>query len=268
MEGDIVQATKILWPERLATYSWRCIKWGLILLIVGIFVGFVLMFTAAALDKSGSLPILSNFIVISFFIVCISSILICNVLFFGGLILSLIALLGILSRNTKIHGAVCASCVLTFTIFVFAAELVILYKLHIEHQKMLCLLNMRELNVCYWVYKEEKELFAHKENWNDIISPYVHEKRWFQCPCDKIGPCSYAMNENIPADATQLPDDLVVLFESAPGWNQVGGPDEVVSDRHHKYGAVILFADGFFKFVPAEDIPNLRWTVDKNPERE
>ncbi|MFZ9023775.1 MAG: H-X9-DG-CTERM domain-containing protein, partial [Anaerohalosphaeraceae bacterium] len=60
-----------------------------------------------------------------------------------------------------------------------------------------------------------------------------------------------------------LPADLVLLFESAPSWNQVGGADDVVTDRHGKPGANIAFADGHVEFVKAEDIPILRWTVDE-----
>ncbi|MHC4927349.1 MAG: hypothetical protein ACYTER_08475 [Planctomycetota bacterium] len=70
------------------------------------------------------------------------------------------------------------------------------------------------------------------------------------------------MNENILADAEKLPEDLVILFEAAPGWNQVGGVDDVVTDRHGKPGANMAFADGRVEFVEAEDIPNLRWTID------
>ena len=89
----------------------------------------------------------------------------------------------------------------------------------------------------------------------------------YQCPIDKIGPCSYAMNENIPDDANELPADLVILFEAAPGWNQVGGADDVVTDRHGKPGANIAFAAGRVEFVDAEDIPTLRWAIDKNNNR-
>ena len=71
------------------------------------------------------------------------------------------------------------------------------------------------------------------------------------------------MNENIPADVEELPGDLVLLFESAPGWNQVGGTDDVVTDRHSRPGANIAFADGHVEFVEAEDIPNLRWTIEE-----
>jgi prepilin-type processing-associated H-X9-DG protein len=80
---------------------------------------------------------------------------------------------------------------------------------------------------------------------------------------DKTGPCSYAMNDNIPADANDLPPDLVLLFESTPGWNQVGGADDVITDRHGKPGANIAFADGHVEFVKPETIPTLRWTIER-----
>ena len=72
------------------------------------------------------------------------------------------------------------------------------------------------------------------------------------------------MNENILADANELPSDLVIFFESAPGWNQTGGADDVVTDRHgeNNPGANVAFADGHVEFVEAEDIPNLRWTME------
>ncbi|MHC4988992.1 MAG: H-X9-DG-CTERM domain-containing protein [Planctomycetota bacterium] len=85
----------------------------------------------------------------------------------------------------------------------------------------------------------------------------------FQCPKDLFGPCSYAMNDNIPADANDLPPDLVLLFESTPGWNQVGGADDVITDRHGKPGANIAFADGHVEFVKPETIPTLRWTIER-----
>jgi prepilin-type processing-associated H-X9-DG protein len=85
----------------------------------------------------------------------------------------------------------------------------------------------------------------------------------FRCNYEPFGPSSYAMNENIPADTNELPGDLVLLFESAPGWNQIGGPDDVVTDRHGRPGANIAFADGHVEFVDADDIPTLRWTIEQ-----
>lgn len=269
MEGKKnIEESQKPWPSQLATCCCRCIKWGFIVLGVGVIVCFASSIVGAVLEEFGPL---SNIIAASIFIVGISSILFFNILLFGGLVLSLIALIGGIFRGLKTRGVICASCVFVFTLLVFTIESVVLYKLYIETQKTTCLLNMRELAVSYRWCDEEKDLFANKENWNDLVKPYLSEDVSLQCPVDKIGPCSYAMNENIPSDAKihLLPKDLVIFFESSPGWNNVGGQDDVVSDRHHKYGAVFLFADGTFKFVPAEDIPKLRWTVEnKSVERQ
>ena len=111
----------------------------------------------------------------------------------------------------------------------------------------------------------DNKVWPDKDNWSNLLKPYLEDEQRnvYLCPKDKIGPCSYAMNENIPADADELPDNLVLLFESAPGWNKVGDPDDVVTDRHKRPGANIGFAGGHAEFVKPEDIPNLCWTIDE-----
>ena len=103
-------------------------------------------------------------------------------------------------------------------------------------------------------------------NWCDALKDEpTFDIDFLKCNYDKIGPCSYAMNENIPADANELPGDLVLLFESAPGWNQTGGSDDVVTDRHKRHdkpGANIAFADGHVEFVEAEKIRSLKWKTE------
>ena len=129
-------------------------------------------------------------------------------------------------------------------------------------RRVICRSNLRNILIAVLIYQNDKEIWPHQENWCDAIELYCDNPEILQCPIDKTGPCSYAMNENIPADANELPPDLVLLFESAPGWNQTGGADDVVTDRHGKPGANIAFADGHVEFVIPEDIPNLRWAVE------
>ena len=136
-------------------------------------------------------------------------------------------------------------------------------------KQLICNANIHSLSICCIVYYKDHDVWPTKENWCDSIKTYTYEEKRniFFCPIDKTGPCSYAMNENIPADANELPPDLVLLFESAPGWNQVGGPDDVATDRHGEKnpGANIAFADGTVRFVKPENVPNLRWTVEQKP---
>ncbi|MHC5199940.1 MAG: hypothetical protein ACYSO1_07520 [Planctomycetota bacterium] len=132
--------------------------------------------------------------------------------------------------------------------------------------RVLCAVNVDQLYIGLSCYKVDTGQYPPSEKWCDSIKEFLDKDAdFFLCRADNTGPCSYAMNENIPADANDLPGNLVLLFESAPGWNQTGGPNDVVTDRHgeNNPGANIAFADGTVKFVKTEDIPNLRWTVEK-----
>jgi prepilin-type processing-associated H-X9-DG protein len=129
---------------------------------------------------------------------------------------------------------------------------------------IICRSQLKMLCVAVEIHKNDYD--GHISNpgkWCDLLHQECDvETERFRCPKDLFGPCSYAINENIPADANALPGDLVLLFESDPGWNQTGGVDDVVTDRHGKPGANIAFADGHVEFVKPEDIPALRWTVE------
>ena len=118
--------------------------------------------------------------------------------------------------------------------------------------------------VCNFYHEDNDNQWPQKHVWCDVIKPYYEDKEVLKCLKDKIGPCSYAMNENIPADAKDLPPDLVLLFECTPVWNQIGGADDVVTDRHGEKnpGANIAFADAHVEFVDTDKIPTLRWTVE------
>ena len=135
--------------------------------------------------------------------------------------------------------------------------------------RIICGTGLKQLSIAISHYKENEQTFPTPKQWSDDIQKYLEEEsKVFICPVDKIGPCSYAMNENVPVGAKELPGDLVLLFESAPGWNMAGGADDVVIDRHGKPGANIGFVDGRVEFINAEDIPNLRWTVKDSHDAE
>ncbi|MHC4386389.1 MAG: type II secretion system protein [Planctomycetota bacterium] len=96
---------------------------------------------------------------------------------------------------------------------------------HPHPPQRLCRIHLRQLDIGLLLYHEENEVWIDKKSWCDLLEPYLGDgyRDVFLCPEDKTGPCSYAMNENIPAGANELPGDMVLLFESAPGWNQTGG---------------------------------------------
>jgi uncharacterized membrane protein HdeD (DUF308 family) len=131
------------------------------------------------------------------------------------------------------------------------------------YKSQICPSRLKTLCIAFKYYAEETSgKYPNPSKWCDTLhQEWDVELKYFLCPDDSFGPCSYAMNENIPADVNDLPGDLVLLFESAPGWNQTGGPDDVVTNRHNKNDPGIAFVDGHIEFVPVDKIPSLRWTI-------
>ena len=70
------------------------------------------------------------------------------------------------------------------------------------------------------------------------------------------------MNKNIEKLGANAPPDMVLLFETRPGWNQTGGPEILTTDNHNGNGCNILFNDGHVEFVRTEDINDLKWTAE------
>ncbi len=67
----------------------------------------------------------------------------------------------------------------------------------------------------------------------------------------------YAMNPNCREDS---PKDMILLFESKPGWNQHGGPELFTFDNHDPKGGCVLLNDGTVKFIRTEEeLKQLRW---------
>ena len=86
-------------------------------------------------------------------------------------------------------------------------------------------------------------------------------EKCFICPANKKGRCHYAMNPNI---SPRLQPGLVLLFETKGGWNQVGGPEILTIENHHREGCNVLFNDSHVEFVRADEISELRWINSEN----
>ena len=129
-----------------------------------------------------------------------------------------------------------------------------------------CRAIMKSLGVAIHLYSEDSSgLIPTKKNWCELLREYEIEYI-FRCPKDQVGPCSYAMNQYLTGKLEDAPPDMVLLFESTPGLNQVSGPESVVTERHKKNGEPgcnILFVNVITEFVLAEDILNLRWKLDE-----
>jgi len=132
--------------------------------------------------------------------------------------------------------------------------------------RMVCGTNMAGLGKAMLVYaSDNKDMYPAPDNWCDLLiknDPNVTEKI-FRCKGGETGPCNYAMNKNIEKLGANAPPDMVLLFESKPGWNQSGGPEILTTENHNGDGCNVLFNDGSVLFFGTEHLNDLRWTADE-----
>ena len=147
-------------------------------------------------------------------------------------------------------------CILQFAIEKYRESCII-------HQKIMCASHLRGLSIGFSIYTEDSDgRLPTSSAWCDLIYDCVGDEEIYRCPIDQTGPCSYTINKNLPKIFKDLPDDMVVFFEGTPGWNQVGGPADAVTDRHRRPGCNVIFADRSYRFVKPEDIAKLRWRIE------
>lgn len=126
-----------------------------------------------------------------------------------------------------------------------------------------CLVNLRNLGVHLAIYADDyRGVYPPSERWCDaIVDPCGSDdhgvRSLLRCPKAKVGPCNYSMNPNAgPRQAR----DVVLLFESEPGWNQSGGAELLTTENHQGKGCSVLFTDLHVEFVKTEDLSKLKWT--------
>jgi len=125
-----------------------------------------------------------------------------------------------------------------------------------------CGANMSDLGRAMLIYVSDYgDEFPTQTEWCDLLVKHADVPReQFRCKGALEGPCNYAMNKNAwNFNKEDIPPDMVVLFETHPGWNQVGGPEILTTDNHQGEGCNILFADNHVEFVKTRDLDKLKW---------
>ena len=135
-----------------------------------------------------------------------------------------------------------------------------------------CRRNLRELGAAIIAYANEHDGYLPTaDKWCDLLVTKADvNPKSFLCPESdaEMGKSSYAFNKNIAGmKHSEIQrkkwqnQDIVLLFETEPGWNQVGGSELLNMDNHEWHDwkmCNILFADGHV-FVGAKDLETLRW---------
>jgi prepilin-type processing-associated H-X9-DG protein len=129
--------------------------------------------------------------------------------------------------------------------------------------RMTCGTNLQGLGKAMYIYAyDNNDRFPTPSKWCDLLSQHAEvAPAIFRCKGRNEGPCNYAMNKAAEGLGTNAPPDMVLLFETAPGWNQTGGAEILTVENHQGDGCNVLFVDGHVEFVKPEGLPQLRWTA-------
>lgn len=133
-------------------------------------------------------------------------------------------------------------------------------------QRLVCGTNMSGIGKAMAIYSFDfDDKFPDSSKWCDLLIEHVEiDPGMFRCKGVSQGPCNFAMNKNVEKLGNMAPGDMVLLFETAPGWNQSGGPEILATDNHGGQGCNVLFVDGRVEFVHTEQLEDLRWTAKQN----
>jgi len=127
--------------------------------------------------------------------------------------------------------------------------------------QFICAKNLTQLRKAMRNYVSENGRFPTASKWCDLLLIHTDvTEEQFRCPGAPEGPCNYAMNENVEKLQGNYPADIVLLFDSVPGWNQSGGPDLLSPQNHEDDGlCVVLFTGGRVSYVKWQELAELKW---------
>lgn len=184
----------------------------------------------------------------------------------------------ILKGTTKaVVGIICGlSCLFTICPRVFVGDIKNIQK---NITQFRCMRNVGVIQQAMIIYAADFDnKYPPKDKWCDLLIEHARvSKKDFICLGSKAKnrQSSYAINENAITLKTPItlgvagpntPPDIVLLFESKPGWNQYGGPELLTFQNHNGRGCYIVFSDGHIEFVSSKEANNLKWKPVEDQE--
>ena len=190
-------------------------------------------------------------------------------IFFGviGMFFALLGLWQFFRTKREKNYPVSSVCALLLSLALII--LGILYVRSVRHlsARVMCLANLHSLGKLLLYYDGRDDRICPPDEWCAFLVRYARvSKKQFRCPGSKAeyNESSYAMNRAFDKIRfAEAPPDMVMLFETKPGWNQHGGPELLTLENHDGKGCNILLADGCVEWIKVEDINNLRWEVEE-----
>jgi len=181
-----------------------------------------------------------------------------------AIIFAIVSIVIIKKSKGRIKGTGFAVIGIIISILVFFIYIPVFLKIRQTAHRMLCGTNMSILGMAILTYTNDyDDNFPTSSKWCDLLITYPDVKPSTLC-CNGAseGPCNYAINKNIEKYGLKSPPDIVVLFETHPGWNQSGGHEILTTDNHEGEGCNVLFMDWHVEFVKTEDLKDLKWEPD------
>jgi prepilin-type processing-associated H-X9-DG protein len=204
-------------------------------------------------------------------VLMVLSVFTCGLTALPALICGIIALVKIGNSGGQLKGkgfAIAGIVAPVVMIPIMAMQLAImmpaLSRTKVLAQRLVCGTNIHGLGSAMQVYAfDYNDKFPTGSKWCDLLVEQVDvSPKSLVCPgAVDDSQCNYAMNENTERLGKDVPDDMVLLFEtSESGWNVVGGKELLSTDNHRGDGCNVLFADGHSEFVRTENLDTLKWT--------
>ncbi|MHC4060566.1 MAG: type II secretion system protein [Planctomycetota bacterium] len=146
---------------------------------------------------------------------------------------------------------------------------------HYHDGSVRCRSNLHQLSLFMKLYADDNNgRYPTMDKWCDLLTknylPGVDPDLLF-CPGarDKItqdsNQSSYVLNKNVLGmKVSEIPPDMVLLFEGPVGWNQVGGPELLTTEYHKDDGVGVSFTDLSVKFVSTNELAELKWKPNQN----
>ena len=178
-----------------------------------------------------------------------------------AIILGIISLVRIEKSGGRMTGRGFAIAGIVVSVLALLMWVPVVLKMRQIAFRMVCATNMTVLGMAMLVYSNDyDDKLPTASKWCDLLVEHTDvTEKGLRCPGAPEGACNYAMNKNIEELGAHPPPDMVVLFETHPGWNQSGGPEILTTDNHEGEGCNVLFFDSHVQFVRTEDINDLKW---------
>ena len=181
-----------------------------------------------------------------------------------AVIFGIVSLIKVTKSKGMLRGKGFATLGIIISILAFVVCLPIINKIRQTAYRLVCGTNMSQLGMEMLVYTNDNDdNFPTPSEWCDLMIKHTNTKpSILRCKGATKGPCNYAINKNIEKCGLKASPNMVVLFETYPGWNQSGGPEILTTDNHKGEGCNVLLMDGHVEFVKTEDLKDLKWEPD------